>query len=185
MASTIPPPHVPFAPGSSSLFDVLRPGAPHPFSSSPASSIPVFVLVFCCITFFLFLCFLGFFVVFADLLCVGFTVLRSLLGFFRTLTATSFHLALLCMGSAYTRSVSFPVFLFACIQFCCLFFSLYFVCYLIVIILWPRLFDWIPFDLDLYVVDVYVTLAFGSKRKNGPDFCVMDECVSWLNCCGR
>jgi hypothetical protein len=78
---------------------------------------------------------------------------------------------------------------FPCISFCLysvmlLFFSLYFICYLLVIMLWPRWFDWIPFDPDLCVVDVYVTLAFGSRRKNGPDFYVVDECVSWLNCRG-
>jgi CHASE2 domain-containing sensor protein len=65
------------------------------------------------------------------------------------------------------------------------FFSLYFICYLLVIMLWPRWFDWIPFDLDLCVVDVYVTLAFGSIRKNGPDFYVVDECIAWLNCRGE
>jgi hypothetical protein len=78
---------------------------------------------------------------------------------------------------------------FPCISFCLysvmlLFFSLYFVCYLLIIILWPRWFDWIPFDPDLCVVDMYVTLSFGSRRKNGLDFCVVDECISWLNCRG-
>ena len=72
--------------------------------------------------------------------------------------------------------------LFLCISFCLysvllFFFSLYFVCYLLVIMLWPRWFDWIPF-LDLCVVDVYVTLAFRLRKKNSPDFCVVDECVS-------
>jgi hypothetical protein len=57
-------------------------------------------------------------------------------------------------------------------------------CYLLVIMLYPRWFDWIPFDPDLCVVDVYVTLAFGLRRKNDPDFYVVDECVSWLNCRG-
>jgi hypothetical protein len=61
---------------------------------------------------------------------------------------------------------------------------MYFICYLLVIMLWPRWFDWIPFDPDLCVVDVYVTLAFGSRRKNGLDFYVVDECISWLNCRG-
>jgi hypothetical protein len=32
----------------------------------------------------------------------------------------------------------------------------------------------ILFGLDLCVVDVYVTLAFGSRRKNGPNCGVMD-----------
>jgi hypothetical protein len=59
-----------------------------------------------------------------------------------------------------------------------LFFFPYFICYLLVIMLWPRLFNWIPFDPDLCVVDVYVTMAFGSRRKNDPDLYVMDECVS-------
>jgi hypothetical protein len=35
MASTIPPPHVPLAPDSSSLLDVSRPGAPVPFPHPP------------------------------------------------------------------------------------------------------------------------------------------------------
>jgi hypothetical protein len=61
-----------------------------------------------------------------------------------------------------------------------LFFSLYFICYLLVIMLWPRWFDWILFDPDLCVVDVYFTLAFGSRKKNGPDFYVVDECVPGL-----
>jgi hypothetical protein len=79
---------------------------------------------------------------------------------------------------------------FPCISFCLysvmlLFFSLYFICYLLVIILWPRWFDWIPFDPDLCVVDVYIILAFGSRRKNGLNFYVVDECVSWLNCRGE
>jgi CHASE2 domain-containing sensor protein len=64
------------------------------------------------------------------------------------------------------------------------FFSLYFICYLLVIMLWPRWFDWIPFDPDLCVMDVNVTLAFESRRKNSLDFYVVDECVSWLNCRG-
>jgi hypothetical protein len=78
---------------------------------------------------------------------------------------------------------------FPCISFCLysvllLFFFLYFVCYLLVIILWLRWFVWIPFYPDLYVVDVYITLAFELRRKNGTDFSVVDECVSWLNCLG-
>jgi hypothetical protein len=182
MASAIPPPYVPFTPSSSSLLDVPRLGAPRPFSSSPASSIPVFVLVFCYITFLSVSVFFGFFYSFGDLLCTDFATLRPLLGFFRAPTMTSFYRALLCMGSTYMRSVFFSVFLFTCIQFYCFFFSLHFICYLLVIMLWPRWFDWILFDPDLCVVDVYVTLAFRSMRKNGPDFCVVDECVSQLNC---
>jgi hypothetical protein len=50
MAFAIPPPHVLFAPGSSSLFDVPRPGAPVPFPH-PRLLHPDFVLVFCYITF--------------------------------------------------------------------------------------------------------------------------------------
>ena len=52
----------------------------------------------------------------ADLLRDGFAAFSPLLGFFRTPTVTSFHHALLCTGSAYTWSISFPVFrlLFAC-----------------------------------------------------------------------
>jgi hypothetical protein len=61
MASTIPPPHVPFILGSNNLLDVPRPGAPVPFPHLlPLSSWFLFwcfaVLLFC-----LFLCFLSFF----------------------------------------------------------------------------------------------------------------------------
>jgi hypothetical protein len=173
-----PSSHIAFASGSSSLFDIPRPGAPVP---SPHPPPPPSRFLFWCI-FLSVSVFLSFFAVSADLLRAGFIALCPLLCFFRTPTATSFHHALLCMGSTYTRSISFPVFLFACIQLCCFFFSLYFICYLLVIMFWPRWFDWIPFDLDLCVMDVYVTLAFGSRRKNGTDFYVVDKCVSWLNC---
>jgi hypothetical protein len=117
MAEAIPPPNVSFALDSSSLLDVPRPDTPHPFSSSPASSIPVFVLVFCRITFMSISMsfFWVFFAVSADFLRAGFTSLYPLLGFFRAPTATSFHRTFLCMGSTYTRSVYFSVFLFACI----------------------------------------------------------------------
>jgi hypothetical protein len=122
MASTIPHPHISFALGSSSLLDVPRPGAPHPFSSSPASFVLIFVLVFCCITFLSVSIFFIFFVVSPNLFRADFVALCPLLGFFRTPTATSFHRALLYTGSAYMQSVSFPVFLFTCIQFCCFYF---------------------------------------------------------------
>jgi hypothetical protein len=82
-----------------------------------------FCLVFCCITFLSVCVFLSFFAVSADLLRASFAALRPLLSFFRAPTATSFHRALLCTGSTYTRSVSFPVFLFTCIQLCCFYFS--------------------------------------------------------------
>jgi hypothetical protein len=49
---------------------------------------------------------------------------------------------------------------------------------LLVIMLSPHWFGWIPFGLDLCVVDVYITLAFGSRKKISPDFYVVDECVS-------
>ena len=43
MASIIPPPHVPFALGTSSLLDILRPGALIPFPlPSPPSSTAIF-----------------------------------------------------------------------------------------------------------------------------------------------
>jgi hypothetical protein len=67
----------------------------------------------------LFMCFFSFFAVSVDLLRAGFIALHPLLSFFRAPTAMSFHCALLCTGSMYTRSISFPVFLFACIQLCC------------------------------------------------------------------
>jgi hypothetical protein len=60
-----------------------------------------------------------FFAVSADLLRSGFAALRPLLSFFCAPTVMSFHRALLCTGSTYTQSVSFHVFLFACIQLCC------------------------------------------------------------------
>jgi hypothetical protein len=119
MASTIPPPHIPFAPGSSSLLDVPRPGAPVPFPHPPPPPSRFLFWCFAVLLFCLFLCFFSFFAVSVDLLCAGFAALRPLLSFFRAPTATSFHRALLCTGSTYTRSVSFPVFLFACIQLCC------------------------------------------------------------------
>jgi hypothetical protein len=75
---------------------------PIPFPLHPSSSIPVFVLVFCCIIFLSVLCFLGYFAVSADLLRAGFAALRPLLGFFPSPTVTSFHCTLLCMGSMYT-----------------------------------------------------------------------------------
>jgi hypothetical protein len=128
MASTIPPPHVPFAPGSSSLLDVPRPGAPSLFLI-PRLLHPNFCLVFCCITFLS--VFMFFFLVSADLLHASFAALRPLLSFFCAPTTTSFHRVLLCTRLTYTRSVSFPVFLFACIQLCCFSFpciSLLFAC---------------------------------------------------------
>jgi hypothetical protein len=50
--------------------------------------------------------------------------------------------------------------------------------FLLVIMLSPRWFGWIPFGPDLCVMDVYVTLAFGLRRNIDPDFCDVDECVS-------
>jgi hypothetical protein len=121
MASAIPPPHVPFASDSSSLLEVPRPGALVPSPHPPPTTSRFLFWCFAVFFFFcLFLCFLSFFfAVSADLLRAGFVALRPLLSFFRAPTVTSFHRALLCTGSTYTRSVSFPVFLFACIQLCC------------------------------------------------------------------
>jgi hypothetical protein len=118
MASTIPPPHVPLAPGSSSLLDAPRPGAPVPFphpSPSPSRFLFGVLLYYFSVCFFefFFVSFcvsLSFFTVSADLLRASFATLRPLLSFFRAPTATSFHRALLCTGSTYTRSVSFSVF---------------------------------------------------------------------------
>jgi hypothetical protein len=50
--------------------------------------------------------------------------------------------------------------------------------FVLIIMLLPHWFDWIPFGPDLCVVDMYVTLAFGSRRKIAPDFYVVDKCVS-------
>jgi hypothetical protein len=119
MASTIPPPHVPFASGYSSLLDVPRPGVPVPFLHPPPLPSRFLFWCFAKLLFCLFLCFLSFFAVYADLLLVGFAALRPLLSFFRAPIVTSFHRALLCTRSTYTRSISFPVFLFACIQLYC------------------------------------------------------------------
>jgi hypothetical protein len=118
MTSTIPPPYVPFAPGSSSLLNVHRPGAPIPFPHPPPPPSQFLFWCFVVLLFYLFLYFLSFFVVSTDLLRAGFAVLRPLLSFFCTPTATSFHRALLCTRSTYTQSVYFPIFLFACIQLC-------------------------------------------------------------------
>jgi hypothetical protein len=119
MASTIPPPHVPFALGSSSLLDVPRPSAlvpfPHPLPLSSRFLFWCFAILLLC----LFLCFLSFFAVSTDFLHASFVALRPLLSFFRAPTVMSFHRALLCTGSTYMRSLSFPVFLFVCIQLCC------------------------------------------------------------------
>jgi hypothetical protein len=119
MASTIPLSHVPFVLGSSSLLDVPIPGSPVPFPHPPLPPSRFLFWCFAVLLFCLFLCFLSFFVVSTDLLRASFATLRPLLSFFCAPTATSFYRALLCMGSTYTRSVSLPVFLFACIQLCC------------------------------------------------------------------
>jgi hypothetical protein len=126
----------------------------------------------------LFLCFLGFFLQFLR----RFRCPTSIAGLF----SCPHHNELPQCSSLYGVNVH-AISFFSCISFCLysillLFFSMYFICYLLVIMLWPRWFDWIPFDPDLCAVDVYITLAFGLRRKNGPDFYVVDECVSWLNC---
>jgi hypothetical protein len=60
------------------------------------------------------------------------------------------------------NAISFPwYFLFACICF----FPVFLFVLLLIIMLSPCWFGWIPFGLDLCVVDVYVTLTFGSRRK--------------------
>jgi hypothetical protein len=126
MASTIPPPHVSLAPGSSSLLDVPKPGAPVPF---PHPLPPPSRFLFGVLLYYFSVCFcvfLFFFVVSVDLLRASFAALRPLLSFFRVPTATSFHRALFCTGSTYTRSVSFPVF-FCLYSVMLLFFSLYFI----------------------------------------------------------
>jgi hypothetical protein len=86
----------------------------------------------------------------------------------------------LSVVKVYLNVIGFPcilfflVFVFPCIS----------VVFFLVIMLLPRWFDWIPFGLDLCVVDMYVTLAFELKRKIGPDFYVVDECISYFNCQG-
>jgi hypothetical protein len=177
MASIIPPPHVTFASGSSSLLDVPRPGAPIPSHPPPSPSR------------FLFWCFAVFFFlsvsVFFEFFCSS---CRSFPRQFRCPPSiVELHSRPQCnelpsCSSLYGVNVH-AIGFFPCISFCLysvmlLFFSLYFICYLLVIMLWPRWFDWILFDSDLCVVYVYVTLAFESRRKNGPDFYVVNECVS-------
>jgi hypothetical protein len=123
MASIIPPLHVPFAPGSSSLLDVPRLDASVPFPHLPPPPSRFLFWCFAVLLFCLFLCFFSFFAVSTDLLRADFAAFLPLLSFFRAPTTTSFHHALLCTESTYTQSVSFPIFLFACIQLCCFFSS--------------------------------------------------------------
>jgi hypothetical protein len=131
MASTIPPPHVPLAPGSSSLLDVPRPGTPVPF---PHPSPPPSRFLFGVLLYYFSVCFCVFFAVSADLLRASFAALHPLLSFFRAPTATSFHRALLCTRSTYTRSVSFPVFFLLVFSYIAFLFPV-FHCYLLVIML--------------------------------------------------
>jgi hypothetical protein len=184
MASTILLPHVPLAPGSSSLLDVPRPSAPVPFPHPPPPPSRFLFWCFAVLLFCLFLCFLSFFCSFCRSSPRRFRCPPSIA---KLLSRP--HCDELPPCSSLYRVNVHAIGFFPCISFCLysvilLFFSLYFICYLLVIMLWPQWFDWIPFDPDLCVVDVYVTLAFGSRRKNGPDFYVVDECVSWLNCRG-
>jgi hypothetical protein len=113
MASTIPPPYVPFV---SALVVYLMSLDPVPSSLLliPRLLHPGFCFGVL-LHFFFFVCFyvfLSFFAVSADLLSASFIALRPLLSFFRAPTTMSFHCALLCTGSTYTRSVSFPFFFF-------------------------------------------------------------------------
>ena len=137
MASTIPPPHILFVPSSSSLLDVPRPDALHPFSSSLASSILVFVLVFCCITFLSISVFFGVFFFFS--FCRSsprrFRCPPSIAGLF----SRPHHDELPPCSSLYGVNVH-TIGFFPCISFCLysimlFLFSLYFVCYFLVIML--------------------------------------------------
>jgi hypothetical protein len=159
-----------------SLLYVPRPDAPVP-SPHPPPPHPGFC--FSVLLYFFYVCFCFFFFFFLLLLLL---LLFHCPPSIAELLSRPYSGELSLCSSLYRVNIH-AIDLFSCISFCLysvmlLFFSLYFICYLFVIMLWPRWFDWIPFDSDLCVVDVYVTLAFRSRRKNGSDFYVVDKCVS-------
>jgi hypothetical protein len=98
-----------------------------------------FVLVFYCITFL----FVSVFYVFFEFFCIFLPIFsapvslpfRPLLGFFRAPTVTSFHRALLCTRVNVHAIDFFPCISFSLYSIMLLFFSLYFICYLLVIML--------------------------------------------------
>jgi hypothetical protein len=135
--------------------------------------LPGFWFWFFPVLFFLCLFCVFYFCNFSDLLRVCFTALHLLPGFISHPPRQTSN-ALVSGRGLLERNRFFPVFSF----FLYLFFPCISVVFLLIIILSPRWFDWIPFGPDLCVVDMYVILAFGSKRKIDPDFYVVDECVS-------
>jgi hypothetical protein len=137
MASAIPPPHVPFASGSSSLLEVPRPGAlvpsPHPPPTTSRFLFWCFAVFFFC----LFLCFLSFFCSFCRSSPRRFRCPPSI----AELLSRPHRDELPPCSSLYGVNVH-AIGFFPCISFCLysvmlLFFSLYFICYLLVIMLWP------------------------------------------------
>jgi hypothetical protein len=141
MASTIPPPHVPFAPDSSSLLDVPRPGAPVPFPHLPPPPSRFLFWCFDVLLFCLFLYFLSFFCNFCQSSPCQFRCSLSI----AELLSRPHRNELPPCSSLYEVNVH-AIGFFPCISFCLysimlLFFSLYFICYLLVIMLWPRWFD--------------------------------------------
>jgi hypothetical protein len=77
--------------------------------------------------------------------------------------------------------LAFLLIVFPLYRFLALFYFpvLFYFMLLLVIMLWPLWFVWFPFGPNLCVVDMYVTLAFRSRRKNGPNYYVVNECVSY------
>jgi hypothetical protein len=137
MASTIPPPHISFAPSFSSLLDVLRLGAPRPFYSSPASFISIFCFGVLLITFMFVFVFYEFFGSFCRSSPRRFRCLPSI----AELLSHPHRDELPPYSFLYEVNVH-AIGFFPCISFCLysvtlLFFSLHFICYLLVIMLWP------------------------------------------------
>jgi hypothetical protein len=107
------------------------------FPHIPTSSIPVFVLVFCCIIFLFVSVFFEFFCSFCRSSIRWFRCPPPIAGLF----SRPHHNQLPPCSSLYGVSVH-TISFFPCISFCLysvllLLFFLYFICYLLVIMLWP------------------------------------------------
>jgi hypothetical protein len=132
-------PHVPLAPGSNSLLDVPKPSAPRPFYFSLASFIPILFLLFYCITFrSVSVFFFFFFGSFYRSSPCRFRCLPSIAWLF----SCPYHDELPPCFSLYGVNALaigfFPYISFCLYSVLLLFFSLYFVCYLLVIMILPR-----------------------------------------------